>query len=211
MITYEEIVKQYLEELNEHEKLYFNYKQKYGEYPYTGNPTDYVVVDSGTMIEEGMILLRKHPRFCYVQKHGHNYLEINYVMNGKIDQILDNTKITLNQGDLLFIPKDSMHQFEPAEKDDLLVNFIILPGFFDFIFPFIDRQGNIKQFLINLFSDNSKNNSMVFRVGNDEVVQRIIKNIIVTYYEGKEGNMNLLRNYFLILIYELLKIICCFH
>ena len=51
------------------------------------------VVDAKSFIKEGMILIRKHPRFCYVRKHKHNYLEVNYILSGEITQILDKNQV----------------------------------------------------------------------------------------------------------------------
>lgn len=163
------------------------------------------VVDAKTYLKEGMILIRKHPRFCYVRKHSHNYLEINYVLSGQITEILDNNKVDLNEGEMVFISKNSMHEFLPAGENDILLNFIILPEFFDFIFPFIDKNTNIKKFLVNLLSNKEESNSIIFHSSKIETVQNIIKNILITYEEKDEKMNDLLRQYFLLLIYELLK------
>ena len=163
------------------------------------------VVDAKTYLKEGMILIRKHPRFCYVRKHSHNYLEINYVLCGQITEILDNNKVDLNEGEMVFISKNSMHEFLPAGENDILLNFIILPEFFDFIFPFIDKNTNIKKFLVNLLSNKEESNSIIFHSSKIETVQNIIKNILITYEEKDEKMNDLLRQYFLLLIYELLK------
>lgn len=163
------------------------------------------VVHAETYIKEGMILVRKHPRFCYVKKHSHNYLEVNYVLSGKVTQILDKNTITLKQGEILFISKNSEHEFEPAEEDDILLNFIILPEFFDFFYPFIEQNSNIKKFLVNLLSNKEESNSIIFRVSQYETIQNIVKNILITFNEKYEKTNDLLRQYFLLLIYELLK------
>ena len=41
--------------------------KKENKYPYLKDLAQ--VVDAKTFIKEGMILIRKHPRFCYVRKH----------------------------------------------------------------------------------------------------------------------------------------------
>lgn len=163
------------------------------------------VLDAKSYISDGMIMIRKHPRFCYVRKHSHNYLEVNYVLSGEITEILDGNKITLKKGELLFLSKNSQHEFFPAKNDDLLLNFIILPEFFDYLFPFIDNEGSLKKFLVNLLNNNEENNSVIFHIGDCKQVQNVIENILITYDE-KDKNMNeLLRQYFLILINELLR------
>ena len=163
------------------------------------------VVDAKSFIKEGMILIRKHPRFCYVRKHKHNYLEVNYILSGEITQILDKNQVTLSQGELVFISKNSEHEFLPAHENDVLLNFIVLPEFFDFIFPFININGNLKKFLVNLLSNKDESNSIIFRCSEIESIQNIIKNILITYEEKDQRMNDLLRQYFLLLILELLK------
>lgn len=173
------------------------------KYPYLKDLAQ--LVDAKTFIQEGMILIRKHPRFCYVRKHKHNYLEVNYILSGEVTEILDQHKTSLKQGELVFISKNSEHEFLPAENNDILLNFIILPEFFDFLFPFIDKNGNLKKFLVNLLSNKDESNSIIFHCANFETVQNIIKNILITYEEKDERMNDLLRQYFLLLIFELLK------
>ena len=172
---------------------------------YSNSKDDAQVMNAKDFITSGMIVIRKHPRFCYIKKHSHNYLEINYVLNGEINEILDGNKVTLKQGELLFLSKNSQHEFLPAGENDLLLNFIILPEFFDFLFPFIDIEGNLKKFLINLLSNKEESNSVIFRVGDNKQIQNIIENILLSYEEKDEKSNDLLRQYFLILINELLR------
>lgn len=188
---------------NEEEKKALRYAKDHNDLPYVNDLAQ--VMDGATLVKEGMLLIRKHPRFCYVTKHSHNYLEINFMLSGETTQILDGNKMVLKEGELLFISKNSKHEFYPSKEEDILLNFIILPEFFDFIFPFIDRNGNIKKFLFNLLSNGEESNSVLFHVGQDKTIQNIMENILVAYHENTEGTPNLLRHYFLILIYELLK------
>ena len=80
-----------------------------------------------------------------------------------------------------------------------------MPEFFDYLFPFIDKNGNLKKFLINLLSNKEESNSVIFHVGDSELIQNIIQNILITYEEKDEKMNELLRQYFLILINELLR------
>lgn len=202
MKTYEEIINSFSIGSEEEEKA-LKYYEEHGDYSFVSHAAP--LIDASTFIHEGMLVLRHHPRFCYITKHSHNYLEINYALKGSTTQILDSSKITLNQGELLFISKNSSHEFLPAKKDDLLLNFIILPEFFDFIIPFIDRNGAIKKFVDNLLSNKTDNNSILFHVAKDEAIQNLMKNIIIAYGNHDETTNNIIKHYFLLLIFELLK------
>lgn len=191
--------------------LQFNYEElsnieelnKNNKYPVLKDLAQ--VVEAKSYLKDGMILVRKHPRFCYVKKHKHNYLEINYVLKGEVTQILDQKEINLKEGELLFISKNSHHEFLPAKEGDLLLNFIVLPEFFDFLFPFLDKNGNLKKFLINLLSNKDESNSILFHTSDNDVIQNIIKNILITFEEKDQRMNDLIRQYFQLLIFELLK------
>ena len=73
---------------------------------YSNSKNDAQVMNAKDYITNGMIMVRKHPRFCYIKKHSHDYLEINYVLSGEIHEILDGEKVTLKQGELLFLSKN---------------------------------------------------------------------------------------------------------
>lgn len=185
------------------EVIALNYAKQNNNIPFRKDLAQ--VLQASTLLKEGTILIKKHPRFCSISKHGHNYLEISYVLSGSVTQIIDNSKVTLKKGELIFISRNSIHEFLPCNEDDIMINFIILPAFFDFIFPFIDKNGNIKKFLINLLSNKDESNSIIFRLSDCVQVQNIIENILISFDEKPEVNNNLLRYYFLLLIYELLK------
>lgn len=201
-MEYRDVIAAY-REYNDEERLALEYAKNHENAPYMNDLAQ--VMDGRSLIRDGIIMIRKHPRFCFVSKHSHNYLEINYVLSGEVTQILDGNKLTLKQGEMVFLSRNAKHEFLPANEGDILLNFIILPEFFTFIFPFIDSQGNMKKFLLNLLSNKDENNSIIFRLGNCEPVQNLIQNILMTYEEKDERMNELLRSYFLVLIYELLK------
>ena len=134
-MTIEEIKKNY-SEYNDEEKMALAYLNTTGK--------NYIFeVDDGFVkatkfIKDGLIKVRKHPRFSYITKHSHNYLEISYVLSGSVTQILDDKKLTLNEGEILLISTSSKHELIPCGENDIMINFMILPEFFDFLYKMID-------------------------------------------------------------------------
>ena len=202
MKTINDILLMY-KQYNEEEMIALNYAKKNYRAPYRNDLAQ--IVDARTLLKEGSISIKKHPRFCSISKHGHNYIEVSYVLSGKITQILDNDKITLHKGDIIFISPGSRHEFLPCGEDDIMINFIILPSFFDFLFPITDKNGSVNRFLTNLLSNTGEKNSIIFRLSDCEQVQNIIENILINYEEGDNDTSDSLKYYFLLLIYELLK------
>lgn len=85
------------------------------------------------MLRRGqMIALRKHTRFAAFPRHGHNYVEILYMVQGETTHILDDAQtVTLRAGELLLLGQNAFHAIDRAGAGDIAVNLIVLPQFFD--------------------------------------------------------------------------------
>ena len=60
-------------------------------------------VDSGKMLKEGrLIAVRTHTRFVHFPAHRHNFVEVLYVCEGSLTNIIDGKKVVVNKGELLF-------------------------------------------------------------------------------------------------------------
>ena len=83
-------------------------------------------------LQEGkLIAVRPHWRFCAVGMHRHDYIEMAYVLNGSVTQIVNEKEITLVAGDLLIMNRNVRHAVNAPGREDIMINFIILPAFFD--------------------------------------------------------------------------------
>ena len=90
-------------------------------------------VDSEKLLERGrLISVRAHTRFAPFPRHAHSYIEIMYMCSGKtVHRINGGEPITVHAGELLFLGRGASHEIERAEYEDIAVNFIVLPQFFD--------------------------------------------------------------------------------
>ena len=109
------------------------------------------VIDSGHLLEKGQLIeLRPHTRFAYFPRHRHNYVEMIYMCAGQTTHVINRkTRIMLQEGDLLFLSQNTYHEILPAGKDDIAVNFIILPEFFDRPVSMIEQADILRDFLIS--------------------------------------------------------------
>ncbi|MFP7313761.1 AraC family ligand binding domain-containing protein, partial [Bacillus safensis] len=78
---------------------------------YTNQP-NFVIESEKFLNQDNMIMVRKHTRFVDFPKHKHNYIEINYVYNGELNQKVGNQKISLQQGELLFLNQHIEHEIQ---------------------------------------------------------------------------------------------------
>lgn len=110
-----------------------------------------LIVDSEKLLKKGkLIQVRPHTRFVNFPKHKHNYVEVIYMCQGTTTHILNGSKVILEAGDLLFLNQNAEQEILPAGEQDIAVNFIVLPEFFDTAFSMMDmeEENALKEFLV---------------------------------------------------------------
>ncbi len=148
------------------------------------------VVDNAKLLERGhLIELRPHTRFAHFPKHRHNYVELVYMCCGSTTHIINDTeKIVLGEGDLLFLSQSASQEILPASREDIAVNFIILPEFFDRSLSMIERDNVLRSFLVStLSSGNPQIPYLHFRTKDILPIQNLMENMLWTLIDKKPG------------------------
>lgn len=172
---------------------------------YTNDDRFIVDIDKLILPDE-MINIRKHTRFTKFPKHSHNFLEFNYVYSGKLNQIIDERRITLKKGEIIFLNKSIVHEIEEAREEDIIINFLIRPEFFKYIFSLADRENIILDFLINtIYSNTEDGEYLYFKVSDEASVQDIMEKIIIELYEPNIMSKTSIKLLVGLLIVELMK------
>lgn len=139
------------------------------------------VVDSEKMLQSGkLISIRPHTRFIHFPKHQHNFTEIIYMCSGSTTHIINDTsRVVLHAGDLLFLNRHASQEILPAGADDIAVNFIVLPEFFDTAFSMMEGDNIIQDFLINsLRGVTGSPDYLHFMVSDVLPIQNLMENLI---------------------------------
>lgn len=139
------------------------------------------VVDSKQFLQKGkLIQVRTHTRFVHFPKHRHNYVEVIYMCKGKTTHIIDGDEVVLGEGDLLFLNQNASQEILPAGRDDIAINFIIQPQFFDRTFEMIGADDNLlRDFLVGSLCEDSRRTSyLYFHVADVLPIQNLIENMI---------------------------------
>lgn len=148
---------------------------------YMSSETD--VIDAKKLLEAGkMIQVRTHTRFVHFPKHTHNYIEVIYMCSGSTRHIVNGEEVVLRQGELLFLNQKVTQEIYPAGENDIAVNFIILPEFFDYGLKMMETEENLlRDFIIDcLRGENGTNGYLHFKVADILPVQNLVENLIWT-------------------------------
>ena len=148
-------------------------------------------VDSAKMLEEGkLIAVRTHTRFVHFPPHRHNFIEVLYVCEGSLTNIIGGKQVVIEAGELLFLNQFTRHEILPAGKNDIAINFMILPEFFDVAYTMAGSNNVLADFLVNVLRQNEeKGEYLHFRVAEVLQIQNLLENMIYSLVTGR-GDQN---------------------
>jgi len=154
------------------------------------------VVDSRKLLEKGRLIeIRPHTRFAHFPCHRHNYVELVYMCSGSTTHIVDHTeKILLREGDLLFLSQNAWHEILPAGKEDVAVNFIILPEFFQQSISMVEKENVLRDFLLSAISGEAGLSSYLHIPARGIVpVENLMENMVWTILEHRSGTNTIIQ------------------
>ena len=145
------------------------------------------IVDSRKMLDEGkLITVRTHTRFIHFPVHRHNFIEVLYVCDGSVTNIIDGKKVVVGKGELLFLNQYTRHELLPAGENDIAINFMILPEFFDVAYSMAGRNNVLADFLVNILrQDEERGQYLYFKVSEILQIQNLLENMIYSLVTGK--------------------------
>jgi AraC-like DNA-binding protein/mannose-6-phosphate isomerase-like protein (cupin superfamily) len=152
------------------------------------------IIDSRKMLETGkLIAVRPHTRFIAFPKHRHNYIEIIYMCQGvTVHTVNGGERVELSSGELLFLNQHAFHEIEPAGEEDIAVNFIVLPEFFDIVMDLIGQDNILSSFILSaLMKDSDEVSYLHFKVSDVLPVQNLVENLVWNIVNRQPNSRNI--------------------
>lgn len=172
---------QELKKITPEEERILSGRQEIEKTIYMSPETD--IIDAKRLLEAGkMIQVRTHTRFVHFPKHTHNYIELIYMCSGSTRHVINGENVVLQQGELLFLNQYATQEIYPAGEEDIAVNFIILPEFFEYGLKMMETEENmLRSFIIScLRGENDTSGYLHFKVADILPVQNLVENLIWT-------------------------------
>lgn len=179
---FNEKILDYLKKYTEEEVEILSGKSVVDKKRYTEN-TDFIVDAKKLLHDDELINVRKHTRFIDFPKHKHNFIEITYVYQGEMTQIINGKKVVLKSGEIIFLNQYIVHEIRASGQDDIIINFIIKPEFFNYILDFLDKDNIISKFLIStIYGGTKKGEYLCFHAGDSKNTQNILEEVITEIF-----------------------------
>ena len=151
------------------------------------------VIRQRKLITDGrLISVRAHTRFVHFPEHTHDFIEAVYMCRGKTTHIINGKELILGEGELLFLGQNARQEILPAGRDDIAVNLIIQPQFFDKTLEMLGAEETpIKNFLIRSLFGEENQGYLHFKVSDVLPVQNLIENLIWTLTSNTSNRRNI--------------------
>jgi len=138
-------------------------------------------------MEGRLVTVRPHSRFVDFPEHRHNYIEMMYICSGTITHLIDKKEIVMEKGDLLLLNQQVKHSVKRAEYNDIGVNFIALPEYFDIPLKMLREDNVLADFLVHtLRQNNQQPQYLLFRLGDNSPVENLMENMISSMLDGAD-------------------------
>lgn len=167
----------------------------------------WVINNKKLMKDSEVISIHKHDRFVKFSKHKHDYLEMMFVYSGSIKQEIEGKKIIIEKGEILLLDMNVEHSIEKASENDIAINILIKKEFFDWIFMSqIADNDLISNFIVKaLYGKNEFKQYINFKTSENHKVYNFMMQILMEYYDKKNGMETAIRAYIMLLFNELLR------
>ncbi len=149
------------------------------------------LVDSRKLLSaDRLIDIRPATRFTPFPRHSHNYVEIVYMLSGSVRHIIgEDTEITVKRGELLLLNQHAYHQTDMAGENDIAVNFIIKPAFFDSVLDLIGNDNRLSRFIVAGLAGGGHEISYIHLDVSDILpIQNLLENLIWSLINRPDDN-----------------------
>jgi len=167
----------------------------------------WIINNKKLMNQSEVISIHKHDRFIKFDKHKHDYLEMMFVYSGSIKQEIEGEKLVIDKGEILLLDMNVEHSIEVASVDDIAINVLIKKEFFDWIFMSqIADNDLISNFIVEaIYGKNDFKQYIHFKTSENDKVCNFMIQILMEYYDKKNGMETAIRAYIMLLFNELLR------
>jgi len=152
---------------------------------------DNMVIKYADLLKKGRLIdINVNTRFAYFPLHKHDYIEMTYVVSGEINHIMNmKEKLVQKKGDLLFLNKRASHELLPAGKDDIAVNFLILPDFFQTPLAMFEQENLLRNFIVDCISgENNYGDYILIHTDGIIQVENLLENMIYSIIDKNHSN-----------------------
>ena len=127
-----------------------------------------------------LIDVKPNYRFCAAPLHSHDFIEMAYVLHGTLTHQIEGKAVVLTEGDLLIMNRNVHHTVELSGQEDIMINFIVLPEFFERAMEIARLEDSpMQRFFLSCILDNDNTpDYLLFNVRDIMPLRHLVENLI---------------------------------
>ncbi|WP_189372372.1 AraC family transcriptional regulator [Enterococcus sp. OL5] len=157
-------------------------------------------------LKKSSVNISKHNRFAPFPLHTHDFVELSYMLKGHSEQIVNNERVLLNQGDILLINSGCHHSIAPLGEEDILINLIFDLGKIDT--TWFEKLESSQKFLFTFLlhpGEHQTSQYVIFFGQSNTDVLTVFDSLLNKYFTTEHFSTYLVHYYLTILLIELLS------
>ncbi len=135
------------------------------------------------------------PRFVEFPMHGHEYMDMIYMYDGKTMHVMeDGTNIHLEKDDLLLLSPKARHACSSTGYDDIALHFLILPEFLQGPLEMLKTETVLRRFLINAANASDTSEAYLhYHLQDIPEAKNLLENMILTLRHNLPNHQDILQ------------------
>lgn len=160
-----------------------------------------------SIMNQHNICLHQESRFTLIPPHVHSVIELSYIYRGSMTQIINGEKITLQQGDICILDRNTVHEILPLSQEDIVITIDMQKKYFTESFlSRLATQGLVSHFLVAALSENhNQQQYLLFHRQEDINVHFLIQQLLCEYYDYDICSDEIMDAYMVVLFSSLLR------
>lgn len=120
----------------------------------------------------------RHPRYTRPYMHKHDYVEIDYIVEGSCTLYFEEDVRTLSEGELCLISPTSYHDIEIKDESTVCTLMLRRSTFQSSFFSLLDRDDVLSSFFRNTLTDMHTPNYLIFRARDQRFIRVMLQSIL---------------------------------
>jgi len=149
-----------------------------------------------------------HPRFLKTPIHSHSFIEMLYVYSGQCRQIINDTAVTMQQGQICIIDTNVHHLIESASENDIIINCLMSRSYLkEVLISRLSGNDLFSAFFAKaLDPNNDANNYMIFSSEDSEKIRQFMVYLLSESFSRSVWSEEVINSYMVLILSELLTI-----
>lgn len=137
-----------------------------------------------------LISTNTNPAFKHIQIHTHDFIELCYMQKGQTTHIVNGKKLLLCAGETLILNQYTTQEILPSGENDRLINYIILPQFFNKPLEMLGEEKTpLRRFILDCIAGRENTDGYLhFKTADVQPIQNLFKNLIFYFSEKVPNN-----------------------